>query len=625
MKRLLTIVDTSNSKYAVLKPAFIKEVTLSGFMGKYLKRTLEITLPTQYEILEETGRIDNFRRASGKIKKDFQGFFFNDSDVYKWVEAMSYALVYSKKDNNLEKMILDVINEIKDAQDEDGYLNTYFSFERKKDRWKDLSNMHELYCAGHLIQAAIAHKRSTGDNTLLDVAEKFADHIADIFGPSKKKGAPGHPEIEMALVELYRETGIKNYLKLAQFFLNERGKGLAGGDVYRIDHVPFYELDEVIGHAVRMLYLCCGATDIYLETGDRRIFEVLLRLWKNMVSKKMYITGGVGSRYEGEAFGENYELPNRRAYAETCAAIANFMWNWRMLLATGEGKFTDIMELALYNGILSGISLDGKYYFYVNPLEDRGHHRRKSWYDCACCPTNIIRILTSFPGYIYTTSDDGIWIHFYEEGRTVLEYSGSNISISQKTKYPMDGDILINVSTDAEKDFVLRLRIPEWAQENFHVEINGKELHELNLNKGYLRIRRNWKGSHEIHIFFPIKPLFMESHPFVRNNIEKIVVKRGPIVYCAEQVDNPDFDVWNLFVISYEETKEKYLENLLGGIVVLDGKGYTFDIKEWEGRLYKKFDPLKRKKEVEYRLIPYYAWANREPGPMTVWLNILHH
>ncbi|MEM2183178.1 MAG: glycoside hydrolase family 127 protein, partial [Candidatus Bathyarchaeia archaeon] len=398
-KTSLVVTDTSHSPYARLKPVPIENVRLEDdFWAPRLRLMHEVTIPSQYVLLEETGRLFNFRRASGKVSGEFKGLVFNDSDVYKWIEAAAYSYAY-EPDQNILDLARKAINEVVAAQDEDGYLNTYFTFERKSERWKNLKDMHEMYCAGHLMQAAIAFYRATGDRTLLDASCRFADHITSVFGPGKRVGVCGHPEVEMAFVELYRTTGKKDYLDLACFFIDNRGRGVIGGRPYYIDHKPFRELSEIVGHAVRALYLNCGAADVYAEIGDKTLFDALMRLWHSMTERKMYITGGVGSRHEGEAFGNDYELPNVRAYAETCAAIANFMWNWRMLLLTGDGAFADIMELTLYNGILSGISLDGKKYFYVNPLADRGAHRRQDWFECACCPPNVARLIASLPGY----------------------------------------------------------------------------------------------------------------------------------------------------------------------------------------------------------------------------------
>lgn len=605
------VVDTSKSPYALLKPVSLRDVKVSGFLGKYRERTINISIPTQFELLEKTNRLDNFRRASGKIKKDFYGFFFNDTDVYKWLEAASYVFP-DTRDPKLSANMGSAIMEIKDAQEPDGYLDTYFMFDKKSLRWTNMKDLHELYCAGHLIQAAIAHKRNTGENSLFEIAKRFANNIVQTFGPGKKAGTSGHPEVEMALVELYRETHDRKYLDLAEFFLDERGKGLVGGDEYHIDHLPFTKLNEVTGHAVRMLYLLSGATDIYLETGDKQIFETLKRLWDDLVFKKMYITGGVGSRYEGESVGEAYELPNRRAYTETCAAIGNFMWNWRMLLATGEGRFADVMEQTLYNGLLSGISLDGKNYFYVNPLEDRGKHRRQPWYEVACCPPNLARTLGSIQNYVYAISEDGIWIHLYEESKAKTNLSNHDILISQKTTYPYEGKVKIEVSVNSPNEFTLFLRIPSWTDGKFNVDVNGNPIESV-VEKGYLKIKRVWEKD-AVTIEFPMKIKKMKSNSFVRENTDKVAITKGPVVYCAEACDNPGFDVWNITVGTSKIREER--EN---GIVVLKGKGFAKE-DNWNLLYQEKGKDKNVYRQVEFTLVPYHMWANREPGPMAVWL-----
>jgi DUF1680 family protein len=609
------VVNTGNSRYARLKPVSLESLKLTdNFWAKKIEIMEKVTLPTQYEILEETHRIDNFRRASGKISGEFVGFFFNDSDVYKWIEAVSYLLAY-KKNEALDKLLDSVIEEIRLAQDEDGYLNTYFTFERKQDRWTNLKDMHELYCAGHLIQSAIAHHRATGKTSLLNIAIKFADHIVRVFGPDKREGTPGHPEIEMALVELYRETNDKKYLDLAKFFIDERGKGIIGGSSYHIDHKPFRELDEIVGHAVRSLYLNSGATDLYMETGDKTLLDALERLWDNLVTKKMYVTGGAGARKEGEAFGEAYELPNETAYAETCASIANFMWNYRMLLVSGEGRFADIMELCLYNGILSGISIDGKEYFYVNPLADRGSHRRQRWFACACCPPNIARTITSIPGYMYSVSSEGIWVHLYASNVTEFNISGSKIVIEEKTDYPWDGLVEFKVSGNARFKFFLRK--PGWNKE-FSLSING-EKPQMTLERGYIGIDREWKDGDIVRLELQMKPEFLESHPKIKDNVGRVAIRRGPVIYCVEGADNPWGDVWDLEISKDAELKEEY-RDILGGVVVVKGKGYLNDPKGWKELYLTPEEVSSLRKEVEFVAIPYYAWANRTPGPMEVWI-----
>jgi len=610
------VIDTTKSPYAKLKTIPISSVKVSGFWGKRIKILHDVTLPEQYRLLEKTQRLHNFRRAAGKVKGDYYGFFFNDTDVYKWQEAVSFSFASYGRDENLEKILDQTIEEVAEAQDEDGYLDTYFTFERKKDRWTNLKDMHELYCAGHLIQAGIAHHRTTGKDTLLNIAKRFADHIDNVFGPGKKEGTCGHPEIEMALVELYRETGDKRYLNLAKFFIDERGKGLIGGETYHIDHKPFRELTEIVGHAVRALYLNCGATDLYLETGEKELMEALERLWKNFVERKMYMTGGAGARHEGEAFGEEYELPNDTAYAETCAAIGSFMWNFRMLLAKGEGRFADIMEQTLYNGLLSGISLNGKEYFYVNPLEDNGEHRRKPWFACACCPPNIARLIASIPGYMYTTSEEGIWVHLYEENEAKIPWGDKEIKLIEKTNYPWEGNIEFEIKTEGE--YKIFLRIPSWTK-GYTIKINGNKINTKEVKNGYIEMENQWKEGDKINLELQMEIEIIESHPKVKDNVGKVAIKRGPIVYCMEQVDNPWGDPRYMEIADYNLKAEP--SEILEGIVIIKGKGKIVDSRIWENNLYLPKEEVKRnKKEVEFITIPYYAWANREKGPMTVWI-----
>ncbi|HEX9091505.1 MAG TPA: beta-L-arabinofuranosidase domain-containing protein, partial [Anaerolineales bacterium] len=365
---IAAITDTRHSPFAALKPVAIGDVSLeAGFWKSRQQINQGITIKSQYALLESTGRLDNFRRAAGKLDKPYQGFVYNDSDVYKWLEAASWTLI-SSPGGELHEMVEDTINLIAAAQQKDGYINTYFSLNKAAERWTDLLGKHELYCAGHLIQAAVAHYRVTGNEKLLDVVIRLADHIYSTFGPHQREMTGGHPEIEMALVELYRTTHEPKYLDLAALFINRRGYGLLDGSEYLVDHTPLRNMNHLAGHAVRALYLCAGAADLALETGETLLIDALNRLWSNMVHQQIYVNGGAGSRYDGEAFGAPFELPNTRAYAETCAAIASVMWNWRMLLLQGDARFADLLEWTLYNGVLPGISLDGRQYFYVNPL-----------------------------------------------------------------------------------------------------------------------------------------------------------------------------------------------------------------------------------------------------------------
>lgn len=617
-----SVVDTSGSPYAKLRPVPIENVCLEdSFWAPRIIRLREKTLPSQHSIMEETGRLFNFRRASGKEKGEFRGLYFNDSDVYKWVEAAAFCLAV-EWDDELHKLLKQTVSDIASAQDEDGYLNTRFTFEKKAERWTNLRDMHELYCAGHLIQAAIAYYRATGDDELLRTARRFADHIAGIFGSGRRAGTPGHPEIEMALVELYRLTGERKYLELSKFFIDNRGKGLIGGGIYHIDHKPFRELDEIVGHAVRSVYLNCGAADIYLETGEKILFEALLRLWRSMTERKMYVTGGIGALYTGESFGRDYELPNVTAYAETCAAIANVMWSFRMLLATGEAGFADVMELALYNGALAGISLDGEGYFYVNPLADRGTTRRQRWFRCACCPPNIARLLASLPGYIYGLSSRGVWIHLYVQSRVNLEIDGTPVELVQKTRYPWDGEIEITVQPRNEVTFSVFLRIPGWSRKP-EVLVNGEPVSQPIEAGKYLEIRRLWKPGNQVKLVIPMPIERIVCHTNVMENHDRVALRRGPLIYCVEQADNPDFDVWDLVLPLDSKVEAEWKPNLLNGVVVISGEANAVNSGDG-GALYKVEDRAHiEMRPVRFRAIPYYAWANRDPGPMTVWIRSL--
>src|SRR5579862_8594157 len=451
------VVDTVRSAHARLKPIPITAVRLDdGFWSPRLRTNRERTLPALYRLLEEKGRLDNFRRAAGKKNTPFQGvYYFNDTDVYKWLEAAAWSLAAYPNDTSLRQSVEGAIAEVADAQDTDGYLNTYFSVDRAQERWTNF-DLHEMYCAGHLFQAAAAHYRATHSKRLLAVAIRLADHICDRFGPEeqgKQRKLDAHQEVEMALVELYRVTGNRRYLDQARFFLDARGHGLLGRPYkyfnpdYAQDVVPFRDLDRVTGHAVRMMYLACGATDILAETGEAALKAALEKQWANMTERKLYVTGSVGAQGDGEAFGKDYHLPSASAYAETCAAIGNILWNWRMLLVTGEARFADVLERTLYNGMLAGLSLDGAAYFYENPLADDGTHRRQEWFECLCCPPNVVRMLASLPGYFASVSENAAWIHLYGAGTATLTLPGKQrIAWTQATAYPWDGNIEIEIT-----------------------------------------------------------------------------------------------------------------------------------------------------------------------------------
>ena len=486
--------------------------------------------------------------------------------------------------------------------------------------------MHELYCAGHLIQASLAHHRVTGDDRLLRVAQRFADHICDVFAPpeaGRHPGIPGHEEIEMALVELARETGESRYRDQARFFLDGRGQGLIGGRAYHQDHRPFRELERMAGHAVRALYLNAGAADLYADTGETALRAALDRLWQNMTTRQMYLSGGVGSRYSGESFGKDYELPNERAYAETCAAVGSVMWSWRMLALEGDARYADVLETALYNGFLTGVSLDGMAYFYQNPLADDGTHRRRSWFDCACCPTNAVRLLASLPGYLYGLSDDGIWLHLYAQGTARLGLPrGGTVRLQQSTRYPWDGEVDLQV--EDRGTFGLFLRIPAWCEAGAAMQVNGQPSSGALLPGSYAQIRRTWQPGDRVHLHLPMPVRRVECHPYAVENVGQVALMRGPLLYCVEGADNPGVDPRALLLSTRALFSAEFTPDLLGGVVLLRGVAREVPpARDWEDRLYRMARPRPARAEgrrVDVAAIPYYAWANREPGPMRVWL-----
>jgi DUF1680 family protein len=633
------IVDTRRSPYAYLKPVSIQNIVLNkGFWQTRYLTNLSVTIPNQFKLLQSTGSLDNFKRVSGHILKPFHGYVFNDSDVYKWLEAASWSLAIHPDGELCEQADL-VIDLIGKAQDRDGYVNSYFSLDKIRERWMNLQEKHELYCAGHLIQAAIAHHRTTLEEKFINIATRLADHICLTFGPSQVVGTPGHPEIEIALVELFRATGDQKYLQQAQIFIDRRGKGLLGKSEYLVDHSPLRELDRLAGHAVRALYLCSGATDLVLETGEKKLSQNLEHLWKNMARQQMYLTGGVGSRHEGEAFGDPYELPNARAYAETCAAIANVMWNWRLLSMNGKAQYADLLEWTLFNAVLPGISLDGNSYFYVNPLADDGFHRRQEWFDCACCPPNIARTLAALPGYLYSTSKEGIWVNLYTSSRATLELqNGLRVTLEQSTAYPWDGNIRLKIveisslestspGADEQTPFSLYFRIPGWMEgKKVTLRINDQPTRYQADPGSYMALRQPWKTGDILALSFPMKVRFLESHPAIHENVGRAAITRGPLVYCLEAIDNPKMNISQVVLDPSFPIESEYLPELLGGVVRLRMPGFTYEIDPgWDEKLYRPVHSARihrRHRQSAITFIPYFAWANREPGMMSVWQTV---
>lgn len=618
------VVDTARSPQARLHPVSITVVHLhDSLWASRRERLRPVTLASQWQQCETTGRIANFQRAAGQIQGEFQGFYFNDSDVYKWLEAAAWWLAI-EANPELTATVNHLIEVIAAAQQPDGYLNTFFMFDKAAERWSNLYFYHELYCAGHLIQAAVAHKRATGQDELLTIARRFADLICATFGdqPGQRQGTDGHPEIEMALVELYRLTGESKYLQQAEYFLNARGRGLLNGAEYVQDEVEFRKREKLVGHAVRALYLAGGAADICLEQEDAEVLAALKIMWAHMTTRQMYITGGVGARHDGEAIGSDYELPNDGAYCESCAAIASFMWNYRMLLLTGEAKYADLMEHTLYNGVLPSIAVDGEHYFYVNPLANDGSHRRQPWFDCACCPPNIARLLATISGYMYAVAENTVYVNLYAEGEANIPLAdGRIVRLIQRTRYPWDGEVEIEVGTTGA--FGIALRVPEWCGKNVKITLDGKSFTKVALNGSpgeFVTIDHewSWEAGDKIRLSFPMDVRQVESHPLVSNNVGRVALLRGPIVYCLEGVDNPGADLDELVLSGLPSAR--FVPNLLGGVTVLQGTAALVPqppaTTDW---LYRA-RPSTTRQEMTITAIPYFVWANREPAPMRVWV-----
>ncbi len=627
------IIDLSHSPYAKLKAVPVSAVTIhEGFWSKRRKTNVQASIPSMYEQLIAHGRMDNFLRLAGQSSAPQKGPVYSDSDMYKWTEAVGFAL-QSENLPALRKVSDTVIREIVAAQEPDGYLNTYYVQDRASMRMlPDIQTTgHELYNIGHLLQAAIAYYRATGDKTLLDAGIKFVDgFLLPNYGPgaNQKPIVAGHPEIEMSLIELYRTTGDRKYLNLAGYILH--------GDtriplkerqiVYMYCGIPFTSRTKLEGHAVRAMYACCGATDYYLETGDATYLKTLSHLWEDLVSHQLYVTGGVGARSEGEAFGDAYELPNARAYGESCAAIGNMMWNYRMLAATADSRHADVMERALYNGINSGMSLDGKLYCYRNPLAfdpSSGDQIRNPWYDTTCCPPNLERTLASLPGYFYSTSSEGLYIHLYDNSALNWRLeSGNAVRVTQTTKYPWDGRVALNVSAAQPEEFTLFLRIPDWSR-NSTVSVAGKPLANV-VPGSYCAIRRLWSKNETVELNLDMTTRLLQANPAVAEDTGSVAVQRGPVVFCMEQLDQAGLTPEQFPLLSANltgATNAEYTPDLLDGVVVLTHEG-LLESAEASAALYEPATPSDRNKrhKTSLRLVPYYAWANREPSEMKVWI-----
>jgi DUF1680 family protein len=625
------VIDLTNSPYAKLKPIPVSAVTIEeGFWSKRRVTNVNASIPSMHDELLAHGRMDNFLRLEGKSSAQQTGPVYSDSDMYKWLEAVGFVL-QTQNHPELRQTADLTIRQIVAAQEPSGYLNTYYVQDRANLRMlpKTQTTGHELYCIGHLLQGSIAYYRATGDPTLLEAGMRFVDDfLLPNYGPgaNQKPIVAGHPEIEMSLIELYRTTGNRKYLELAGYILHGDSRIPLREQqiVYMYCGIPFTSRTKLEGHAVRAMYACCGATDYYLETGDPTYLKTLTTLSHDLVEHQLYVTGGVGARADGEAFGNAYELPNAEAYGESCAAIGNMMWNWRMLSATGNSLHADIIERALYNGINSGMSLDGKLYCYRNPLAfdpSSGDKIRNPWYDTTCCPPNLERTFASLPGYFYSTSSDGIYVHLYDN--SVLRWklaSGNAIKITQQTVYPWESKVSLLVAPASPEEFTFYVRIPDWSKQSA-VKVNGKPVENVTAGS-YTAIRRRWTGEERVELEFDMSQQMVHANPAVADDTGRVALQRGPIVFCMEQLDqagNSQEEFPRVAAKLDGKSEAQLNSSLLDGIVVLTHAGTVASAQTQS--LYQT-GPLEKGpgKEVSLKLIPYYAWANREPSSMQVWI-----
>ncbi len=640
-----------------------------NFWLEYQKLVKDVVIPYQWDALndnipgaEPSRAIDNYRIAAGLQQGEFHGMVFQDSDVTKWLESAAYILA-KHPDAALEKTIDDIVDLLAEVQQPDGYLNTYFNIKEPGNRWQDLCECHELYCAGHLFEAAVAYYQATGKDKLLNISCKFADHITETFGPAEGQiqGYPGHPEIELALMRLYEVTGRQRYCDLANFFIEQRGKqqqphfydqeqakrdgGYHYNDhgpswmikdkTYSQAHQPIHEQKQAIGHAVRFVYLLAGVAHLARLSQDQEKFNWCKELWRNTIDKQMYITGAIGSQSRGEAFTTDYDLPNDTAYTETCASVGLLMFANRMLQIETDGEYGDIMERALYNTILAGMALDGKHFFYVNPLEVtpqvvHSNHKydhvktvRQAWFGCSCCPTNVARTIASLGQYIYTQKQDTALINFYISNQAQLIINNKRLSIEIAAQLPHSEQVSIRIQQAEQVNGTLALRLPSWCSAA-SAQLNGQQIDmKANSHNGYLYIEHSWKSGDEITLTLPMEAYFVQANPLLQVNLGKLAVQRGPFVYCIEQADNGD----NLHTLNIDPTsplQQMAGSGVLSGTVLLTAQGNKLATQQAnQQNLYQKYTPQTQPllQAQEITLIPYYAWANRGEGEMRVWIN----
>jgi uncharacterized protein len=643
-----SLISVAQQKdYAIQAVNFTKVKLTDKFWLPRLKTNSTVTIPASFERCDKTGRVKNFEMAAARSGKFCTIFPFDDTDIYKTIEGASYSLSLFP-DKKLDAYIDTLVTKIAAAQEPDGYLYTARTIDplhphawAGKERWeRERELSHELYNSGHLYEAAAAHYFATGKKSLLNVALKNADLVCSVFGPGKRHVAPGHEIVEMGLVKLYRITGKKEYLQTAKDFIEERGR-YTGYDpkskdewkngAYWQDDTPVVDQTEAEGHAVRAGYLYSGVADVAALTGDEKLLNAVDRIWENMVSKKIYVNGGIGAVPSGERYGDNYELPNTTAYNETCAAIANVYWNERMFLLHGDSKYIDVLERSLYNGLLSGIELDGKSFFYSNAMQVKNSFSHNSlevtragWFDCSCCPTNLVRLLPSVPGYMYAQEADNVYVNLFANSTTELNVQNKSVSLEQQNNYPWEGNLKFIVSPKITDAFNLRIRIPGWAQnsvvpsdlysfvnpskDKIEVKVNGQTV-EYSMQKGYAVLTRKWKKGDVVEMNLPMEVRLVKANDNLKEDNGKVAVERGPLVYCAEWIDNRGKASNILMPTNASFTSELTTE--LNGVEVLKTTVPVVVINSEGNSITTLTKPV--------TLIPYYAWANRGAGEMMIW------
>jgi DUF1680 family protein len=634
-----------------ITPVTLNNVTIDGgFWGSRMETNRTATLPIEYDQLKKTGRLEAWK-LDWHQGMPYTPHRFWDSDAAKWIEAAAYSLT-AHPDEQLETLVDDVIDLIEKAQQPDGYLNIYYTAVEPENRWANLRDWHELYCAGHLIEAAVAYFEATGKRKLLDVMIRYTDYIDQIFGPheGQMRGYPGHQEIELALVKLHHLTGEERYLNLAKFFIDERGQQPHYFDIearargedpvknywarthkYNQSHLPVREQTEVVGHAVRACYMYAGMADVAAATGDPTLVEALKRLWENVTGKRMYITGGIGPTLKNEGFTFDFDLPNEMAYAETCAAIALVFWAHRMFHLDPDRRYIDVLERALYNGVLSGVSLDGTTFFYANPLtafsevnpypgvplDETNHYRRSEWFDCACCPPNLARLLASLGQYVYSAGENEIYVHLYTQSKAQIDLNDQIIQLAQQTNYPWDEAVRFIIQPAQPTSFTLALRLPGWCRKA-ELKVNGQALDLTAItSKGYARIDRTWQPGDQVELILSMPVERMEAHPQVRQDAGRVALQRGPLVYCLEEVDNGP-NLADVELPKDGDLAATFDPEILGGVSVITGQALRRDMQDWQDSLYRPAGS--KMTSFTLKAIPYGFWANREPGEMRVWL-----